>query len=79
MDPPREGPFTIMKILGPVTYQLKFPPQWRIHNRFHADILTPYIETAVHGKNFLEPPPDLIAGEQEWEVVRIKAHKFIRG
>ena len=25
----------------------------------------------MHGENFPEPPPDLIEGEQEWEVERI--------
>src|SRR5258708_27386691 len=31
----------------------------------------PYKETWMHGENFTEPPPDLIEGEQEWEVEQI--------
>ena len=43
-----EGPFKIEEVLGPVTYQLKLPPTWRIHNTFHAILLWPYTETEAH-------------------------------
>jgi hypothetical protein len=33
--------------------------------------LTPYKETEKHGPNFLELPPDLIDGKEEWEVEEI--------
>jgi hypothetical protein len=38
---------------------------------FHVDLLTPYIETDFHGENFTRPPPDLIAGEDEYEVEQV--------
>ena len=40
----------------------------------------PYKETNEHRTNFLEPPPDIIEGEEEWEVEQIlgKRH-FGRG
>ncbi len=28
----------------------------------------PYYETQTHGPNFTRPPPDLIDGEEEYEV-----------
>jgi transposase InsO family protein len=71
----REGPFTITEVLGPVNYRLKLPDKWRMRDNFHATLLTPYEENATHGKNFPHPPPDLIEGEQEWEVERIVSHK----
>ena len=37
--PKREGPFEIEEVLGPVTYQLKLPTTWKIHNMFHATLL----------------------------------------
>ena len=37
--PKHEGPFEIEEVLGPVTYQLKLPETWRIHNVFHAVLL----------------------------------------
>ena len=67
----RYGPFKIGKVLSPITYQLKLPPQWKIHDVFHADLLTPYHETELHRPNFTRPPPDLINGEEEYEVEEI--------
>jgi Integrase zinc binding domain len=37
--PKCEGPFEIDEVLGPVTYGLKLPESWRIHNVFHATLL----------------------------------------
>ena len=71
LAPKRYGPFKIGKTLSPITYQLELPPQWKIHNVFHADLLTPYHETELHGPNFTRPPPDLIDGEEEYEVEEI--------
>ena len=36
---------------------------------------TPYKENEVHGPNYLQPPPDLINGEEEYEVERILKHR----
>jgi hypothetical protein len=52
MAPKREGPFEIEEVLGPVTYRLKLPTTWKIHNVFHAVLLKPYVKTEVHGENF---------------------------
>jgi hypothetical protein len=50
---------------------LELPEGWKIHSTFHASLLTPYKETEAHGQNFIEPPPELVEGEQEWEVEKI--------
>jgi hypothetical protein len=71
LAPKRHGPFTIKKVLSPITYQLTLPHQWKIHNIFHVDLLTPYVETEFHGPNYTRPPPDLIEGEEEYEVESI--------
>jgi len=60
-----------------VAYKLNIPPTWQIHDVFHASLLTPYKETVEHGKNFLEPPPDVIEGEEEWEVEQILAKRHL--
>jgi hypothetical protein len=60
MAPKREGPFEVKKVLGPVTYQLKLPTTWKIHNVFHAVLLKPYIKTEVHGENFSRPILDIL-------------------
>lgn len=70
----RLGPFEITEVLGPLTYRLKLPNQWRIHPIFHATLLTPYRENDSHGPNFTLPPPDLIEGQEEYEVEAIIGH-----
>jgi len=46
------GPFPIKRALSTVTYELELPLQWKIHPVFHANLLTPYKETALHGTNY---------------------------
>ena len=74
-QPHRYGPFTIAKVISDVAYQLVLPPHWKIHNVFHASLLTPYHETLIHGPNHLEPPPEIIDGKPEWEVEEITGTK----
>ena len=68
MKPKHEGPFTITEVLGPVTYRLQLPTSWQIHNIFHATLLKPYRETETYGQNFTEPPPELLEGEEVYEI-----------
>src|SRR5271168_3864925 len=75
MAPKREGPFEIEEVLGPLTYRLKLPPSWKIHNVFHATLLRPYKENDVHGENYLRPPPDIEEGEEVYEVETILKHR----
>src|SRR5712672_724149 len=71
LSPKRYGPFEVVAKISHLVYKLKIPHTWQIHDVFHASLLTPYKETVEHGKNFLEPPPDVIEGEEEWEVEQL--------
>jgi Chromo (CHRromatin Organisation MOdifier) domain len=73
--PKRERPFKIDEVLGPVTYRLKLPESWRIHNVFHATLLRPYIENKVYGNNYPRPLPELLEGEEVYEVKTILKHR----
>ena len=73
--PKREGPFTITKVLSPITYQLCLPKTWKIHLVFHATLLSPYCKNDIHGPNFPAPPPDLIAGEEGYKIDQILHHR----
>jgi len=42
---------------------------------FHGRLLTPYRKAYVHRKNFPEPLPDLVNGEEEYEVESIRDHR----
>jgi Chromo (CHRromatin Organisation MOdifier) domain len=75
MAPKREGPFEIEEVLGPVTYRLKLPTTWKIHNVFHAMLLKPYVKTKVHGENFSQPILDILDGEEVYNVETILKHR----
>ncbi|KXN86531.1 hypothetical protein AN958_09957 [Leucoagaricus sp. SymC.cos] len=70
-----EGPFQIHQRLSPVTYKLDLPHNWKIHNWFHALLLTPYKKTSQYGPNFFNPPPDHVDSFEEYEVEKIIKHK----
>ena len=73
--PKREGPLAITKVLSSITYQLRLPKTWKIHLVFHASLLSPYHENNIHGPNFPALPPDLIEGEEEYEIEKILCHR----
>jgi hypothetical protein len=75
LAPKQYGPFQITKEISPVVYQLDLPGAWQIHPVFHASLLSPYTETKAHGPNYSRPPPDLIGGEEFFEVEQIKSHR----
>jgi len=76
LAPRHQGPFHISKVISPVAYQLALPLSWGIHNVFHSSLLLPYKETTTHGPNFTWPPPDLIEGEEEYEVEGVINHRY---
>ena len=75
MAPRQEGPFKIKEVLGPITYRLKLPTTWRIHNVFHAILLKPYQKNEVYSENFTMPPPDIMDGEEVYQVKTILKHR----
>ena len=71
----RTGPFEIKKAISRTAFHLCIPSQWKIHPVFHTSLLTSYKQTSEHGPNFLRPPPDLIDGEEEYEVKVVLRHR----
>jgi hypothetical protein len=76
--PRRLGPFTITEEVGARAYRLDLPKGWKIHNVFHVSLLSPYKTTDTHGPSFPEPPPDVIDGEEEYEIEGIINHRTNR-
>ena len=74
LAPKHHGPFEITQVLSPLTYRLLLPPTWKVHDVFHATLLSPYQETDTHGPNFSRPPPNMIDAKEEYEIDRIMAH-----
>jgi transposase InsO family protein len=80
LAPKRHGPFKVIQVMSTVNYHLELPTQWSIHPVFHIDLLTRYHETPIHGTNYQRPPPDLVEGEEEYEVETVLvSRRFGRG
>jgi chromodomain-containing protein len=75
LAPKCHGPFSIMKEISLVTYQLHLLMAWNIHDVFHASLLSPYWESTEHRPNYSRPPPDLLKGEEEYKVECIINHQ----
>ena len=76
MAPRREGPFEITDVLGPLTYQLKLPETWRIHNVFHASLLQWYRENDVYRTNYDRPLAELNdEGQEVYNIEMILRHQ----
>ena len=73
--PLRHGPFTVKDVIGPIMYRLVLPTTWKIHPVFTVDRLTHFRENDIHRPNYTEPPPDLVDGENEYEIEAILKHK----
>ena len=74
LAPKHHGPFLIEQVINPMVFKLELPKQWKqkhLHPMFHTSLLMPYKETEEHGANFLEPPPDMIEGKEEYEVEQV--------
>ena len=50
----------------------------KIHNVFHVDLLTPYVETQAYRENYPQPPPEIINREEEYKVEMIIDDRYIK-
>ena len=72
------GPFKITKVVSPIAYKLELLLHWKIHPVFHALLLISYTETDEHGPNFMQSPPNIIDGQEKYEVKKILVHRYHR-
>jgi hypothetical protein len=65
------GPFPVTERVSSVAYRLLLPAQYQIHNVVHVYLLKPY-----RGYGIVQPPPpELVNGEEMYEVEAFIAHK----
>jgi hypothetical protein len=63
---------------SPSTYQLALPPSWKVHPVFHMSLLRPAVlNDRLHPLAIInvQPPPDIIHGEEEYEVKAVLDHQ----
>ena len=66
------GPFTVLKQVNPVSYELAIPTHWKIHDVFHVNLLKPYKD---NGQGHAPAPFTYLAGhDNEFEVDCILDH-----
>ena len=73
------GPVRVIKRVTDVTYKLEIPASWAIHNTFHVSKLRRYIsnDDELFPGRSLKPMPDIIDGNEEYEVEAILADKRV--
>ncbi|CAI7866760.1 unnamed protein product [Closterium sp. NIES-54] len=71
------GPFLVEEQVTPVTFRLRLPVSWKIHNAFHVQLLKPYQDPNMlyTGRQPPPPPPVLVNDELEYEVESVLARR----
>lgn len=70
-------PYTVIAKHGTVNYKLDLPKELRIHPVFHSGLLIPYKQPEQEGT--LRPGPEIITGEEEYEVEQINGIEKKKG
>jgi hypothetical protein len=65
------GPFEVVQVVGPVAYELKMNPGWRVHSVFQVLLPEPYNKS---NRVQPSPPPIEMEGALEYEVASILGH-----
>jgi hypothetical protein len=75
-----EGPFEIIEKYSPITYKIRIPPDWNIHNVLNIAHLEKYRESPKEFGNRPTRPVRLRThtSKEDWEVIRIIAEKYIK-
>ena len=71
LSPWRNGPFKVLQKISPVAYHIKLPQTMKVNNVFHVDLLIPHCQTEAYGETYHQPPPELIDGEEKYEIKEI--------
>jgi hypothetical protein len=69
------GPFKVIERIGKVAYKVELPPNLKMHNVFHVQLLKKYRD---NGKVQPPPPPIEIDHSLEYEVERVLGHREVK-
>ena len=68
------GPFQVLSPINEMTYKLKLPDNWLIHNAFHVSLLKPYKEELPR-EPIIEEPPEFEGQEEVLQPKSILRHE----
>jgi transposase InsO family protein len=70
------GPFRVLEPVGSLAYRIQLPAECKIHPVFSVSLLEKYHRRAGDGEQLeILPPPEIVDGEEEWEVEEILSSK----
>jgi hypothetical protein len=64
----RLGLYEVQRLVGPASYQLNIPVTWKVHNVFHAGLLSQTKDDTIPGR-VLEPAPVVCMQDKELWVI----------
>jgi hypothetical protein len=73
----RHGPFKVVERIGEVSYRIKLPDSWKIHDVFHISKLTPFIAPSFPSQSANPVTPTLNASFDK-SLQSILTHKNLR-
>src|SRR5881394_4664334 len=80
LDTRKGGLFTIKKVISTHAYQLDIPRTMRVHDVFHINLLSPYVEDKDFERRQVKPPPIITEeGEEEYEIDHIVGWEWRKG
>ena len=75
----RLGPYTILESVGPSSYRLDIPATWRVHNVFHAGLLSRTREDTIPGRVPTPEPKVQIRQQELWVIEKFVNSRWFRG
>ena len=73
------GPYTILEQVGNSSYRLDIPVTWRVHNVFHAGLLSRTKDDTIPGRNPAPQPTVRIQDQELWVINRFVNSRWFRG
>ena len=75
----RLGPYEILERVGASSYRLSIPAAWRVHNVFHASLLSRTKEDSIPGRVPPPMPTVTIQDKELWVIDRFVNSRWFRG